>query len=293
MGAHGELPALRAVLLRRARLPGSRGRSWRCPCRRASSRAQAGATRHPQARPRGPSPRRSPRARPRAPQGVLFPSDSPSHRTGAGAIVWSASSACPGSAGARVAALGRGEAPAISRAPSTAAGEPIAPRGPLLASAAPSGRIVIAGSRPARPSSLLVIEGPAAGPFAVQATPADRPSPAVVTRAHLGDVALAARPSAGPGGLQVQIERYFRSGFAPPREPLRAGGISSATVALDFRTDALVVWSERQCRDRPRRRPGGGRLARSRRRGALRDARPSGGALNARATQAHRADGHR
>ncbi|HYB24043.1 MAG TPA: hypothetical protein VED41_09620, partial [Solirubrobacteraceae bacterium] len=35
-----------------------------------------------------------------APARVVFPSDSPSHGTGPGAIVWSAAAGCPGGAGA-------------------------------------------------------------------------------------------------------------------------------------------------------------------------------------------------
>lgn len=67
---------------------------------------------------------------------VVFPSDSPTHATGSGAIVWSASRACAGGAGARVAAIGASDVPGASVVPRTAAGRPLAP---LLASGAPHG----------------------------------------------------------------------------------------------------------------------------------------------------------
>ncbi|MCW3018717.1 MAG: hypothetical protein JWN10_1025, partial [Solirubrobacterales bacterium] len=45
---------------------------------------------------------------------VVFPSDSPSHATGEGAVVWSAASGCTGGEGARVAGIGAGDAPGAS-----------------------------------------------------------------------------------------------------------------------------------------------------------------------------------
>ena len=260
MGPDGELPALGAVLLSR-RLPERERRRLRR--RRLAGAVIAGALVAVPVRAdvltAGPGRRAAAASSPgwaapsafagcpsAGPASVVFPSDSPFHRTGPGAVVWSASEACPGGAGARIAALGAGDVPAGPLAPRTASGAPIAPRGPLRVSGAPFGRILIAGSSLAAPTSALAVQGAAAGTFAAQRTVAGSGSPAAVTRAYLGDVALAAPATPGAGGLQVQVERFFRTSFSAARQAVGAGvPVSSATVALDFRTDALAVWTSR------------------------------------------------
>ena len=171
---------------------------------------------------------------------AVFPSDSPSHGTGAGAIVFSASVGCPGGPGARVAALHAGDAPGGPRAPRETSGRQIAPRGALLASGAPLGSILIAGSRPAVPSEELVIQGPAAGPFSVLHR---EPGAArAIARGYLGDVALASASS--EQSISVQLERFFKTGLAAPIRTAPAGSAAPAppTLALDYRTDMLALW---------------------------------------------------
>ena len=130
LGAHGELPALRARLLthrghpsHRASpagpggpaLPQPRSPRSRSPCSRSPQRRPA--------RPRRPRRRRGPRRRCSAAarrtwrRAIAFPSDKPDHATGAGAIVWSARAAAPA---ARARASPR-SAPAICPGPSTGA----------------------------------------------------------------------------------------------------------------------------------------------------------------------------
>jgi hypothetical protein len=171
---------------------------------------------------------------------ALFPSDSPTHGTGAGAIVFSASASCPGGPGARVSALGPAGKPTAPQAPRDASGQQIAPRGVLLASGAPWGWILIAGSRPAVPSDELVIQGPAAGPFSVlHQAPG---TPTAIARGYLGDVALA---SASPAqAMSVQLERFYKTSLAAPVRTAPAGSSApgSPTLALDYRTDLLAVW---------------------------------------------------
>ena len=173
---------------------------------------------------------------------VLFPSASPTARTGPGAIVWSAGPRCPGGGGARVSVLGGGERPGTSTLPRSTTGAVIAPYGALEASAAPRGQIVIAGARPSAPSQLLLIQGVATGPFVIQPEVAAASAPASMTRAYLGDAAIESTPPAGAGGLNVQIERFFTQSFSAPIPASPGGTPSTATVALDFRTDALAVW---------------------------------------------------
>jgi len=188
---------------------------------------------------------------------VVFPSDSPSHATGAGAIVWSASSACPGGAGARVAPLGASDdTPAPSVIPRTVGGRAIAPRGPLLASAAPHGQVVIAGASPEAPAGALVIEGAAGGPFSPLLVPssaaAGAAAPMALGTAYLGDVALASSPASGGRGagraeaLDVHLQRFFSHGFTHDtavRAPA-TGAVKALTVALDYRGEALAAWTQ-------------------------------------------------
>src|ERR1700689_2789122 len=65
---------------------------------------------------------------------VVFPSDSPTHGTGPGAIVWSASSRCPGGAGVRVAVISPEDIPGQGSRPRSSTGQQLALRGPLSAS---------------------------------------------------------------------------------------------------------------------------------------------------------------
>jgi hypothetical protein len=170
---------------------------------------------------------------------VLFPSNKPEHPTGAGAIVWRASSACPGGEGPRVSRIGTGEAPGSPTVPSTTGGRPIGPRGTLEASTAPHGQILIAGTGGGAP-----IQGPADGPFAPLSGLSSSPAPLAITRAYLGDVALA---SPTPGGhLKANVERFFartfdRSSAVSSGDGRSAQGLS---LAMDFRSDALAVWAQ-------------------------------------------------
>ena len=79
---------------------------------------------------------------------VVFPSDSPTHGTGPGAIVWSASPRCPSGAGVLVATISPADddVPGQPALPRTATGQTIALRGAVAATPGPYGRIVIAGA---------------------------------------------------------------------------------------------------------------------------------------------------
>jgi hypothetical protein len=200
---------------------------------------------------------------------VVFPSDSPSHATGPGAVVWSASPGCPGGAGARVAAIGADDLPGESTIPRTSGGRPLAPQGTLVASGAPHGQIAIGGGSPLAPADGLVIQGSAAGPFAPLAPAEGLTAPMALASAYLGDLALAApaptrptgagstpgaspmnsgpTPPAGAGGLRVHVERFFARGFAPGA-PASAGSgrgpVQTVALAMDYRSEALVAWAQ-------------------------------------------------
>jgi hypothetical protein len=196
---------------------------------------------------------------------VVFPSDKPTHGTGPGAIVWSASSPCPAGAGAQVATVSPEDIPGEPTRPRTATGRAIALAGPLAAAPGPYGRVVIAGASAAGATTpaggLLLTEGQAGGPFT---TPLPLGAPAstfAFTTAYLGDVALVsplgAQPIAGAqrgrdtkrsGGLQLRVQRHHTGHFSVPAQVIAGsagGSIDALTVALDFRSDRLVVFSQR------------------------------------------------
>ncbi len=45
------------------------------------------------------------------------------------------------------------------------------------------------------------------------------------------------------GGLLLSVQRYFSQAFGAARQVVAGGGFSASTVALDYRTDALVAWA--------------------------------------------------
>jgi hypothetical protein len=219
-----------------------------------------------------PAPLASCASAPGAPR-VLFPSDSPTNATGPGAIVWSAGPRCPGGEGARVAPIGASDLPGASTVPLSAAGLALAPRGPLLASAAPHGQILIAGSSPHAPTTGQLIQGTAGGVFAQLSVAGGVGAPTALATAYLGDVALASPPApaehagvrgvrsgSGSGsangnsgsngsnssGLRVHVERFFARSFARNMSAATVGAspVQAVTLALDYRSEALAVWTQ-------------------------------------------------
>jgi hypothetical protein len=178
---------------------------------------------------------------------VVFPQDKPTRATGPGAIVWSASSPCPGGTGAKVAAISPEDSPSQPAPPRTAAGRTIALGYPLAAAAGPYGRIVIAGASIAGTSTpagrLLLTEGQAGGTFTMPLALGGPANTFAFTTAYLGDVTLVSPV----GGLQLRIQRHHAGRFAAPIQVTAsgAGSIDALTVALDFRSDRLVVFSQR------------------------------------------------
>ena len=186
------------------------------------------------------------------PPHVVFPSSAPDQRTGPGAIVWDSSPACPGGEGARMAAIGADDRPGAPAAPLTGDGRTIAPGGAIAVNRGPHGQIVIAGASPGRRSHALVVQGRAGGPFSSLLGEALPAAPLALASGYLGDVALAAPPSATDSagaseGPRVHVERYFSNvlsrrstvGAATTTTPPR-----TVALALDYRSDALVLWTQ-------------------------------------------------
>jgi hypothetical protein len=179
---------------------------------------------------------------------VVFPSEGPSHPTGAGAIVWSSRASCGGGEQASTAgpvslslsALGSGERVARQRA------QPLQlPSAPVVTAVGASfGRVAVAlapaqaGAGGAQPSVLQGVAG-------ATLTPVVRGGigrPLALARAYLGDVALA---SVTPGAISVRVQRYFRHRFGPARSiPIGAGRVGALTATMDYRSDVLLAWQQ-------------------------------------------------
>ena len=154
--------------------------------------------------------------------------------------------------------------PGEPASPRTTTGHAIALGSPLAAAPGPYGRIVIAGASTAQTSApaggLLLTEGQAGGPFTTPLALGGPASTFAFTTAYLGDVALVsalgAQPIAGAqhgrdtkrsGGLQLRVQRHHAGHFSVPAQvtATSAGGpIDALTLALDFRSDRLVVFSQ-------------------------------------------------
>ncbi len=182
---------------------------------------------------------------------VVFPSDSPSNATGAGAIVWSAPADCAGGEGARVAAIGAGDEPGPSAIPRSASGRPLLPHGPLLAGGAPHGKVVIAGSAHSGATAGLLVQGADGGPFAALTSLGSSTAPLALASAYLGDVALASTPARVRGqrasassGFDVHVERFYSSHFGRDIAVRTAGSgpVQELTLAMDYRSEVLAVW---------------------------------------------------
>jgi hypothetical protein len=68
-------------------------------------------------------------------------------------------------------------------------------------------------------------------------------TPYVLTTGYLGDLGLAGQATSGQGLVQLHLERYFADRFV--RSALAgasSGAVPTLTLALDYRSDALVVW---------------------------------------------------
>ncbi len=200
---------------------------------------------------------------------IRFPSDTPRHGTGPGAIVWSSAADCPGGAGPRISAIvPSADLPAPGAIPRTPAGRALALSGSIAAAAAPHGRILLAGARTGGggrgSGGLGLSEGRAGGAFATPIATGGPAAPLALTTAYLGDAALL---SPGPAGgsssaLELRVHRYYASSFAAPVTVASSRSAEGLTVAMDYRSDALAVW-ERDGTIYARDMPGSGRSSRA------------------------------
>jgi hypothetical protein len=179
---------------------------------------------------------------------VAFPSQGPAAPTGPGAIVWASSPSCDpaseSSVSLSVAALGApGLATVIrTRLPDTSGAVGLASVG------GPLGRVVVSagllGAGFARLAGRgAVLQGRATGPVGSPATLVARDVPPALTRAYLGDVAIA---TVAPGhAIAVRVQRYFEHSLARPKLiPIPAGHVTGLTATMDYRSDVLIAWQQ-------------------------------------------------
>jgi hypothetical protein len=183
---------------------------------------------------------------------AVFPEDSPGHATGPGAVLWSTEGGCPGGARVLVAAIDAGGRPGAPSALRTGGGQGLALRGPLAVAGGPHGGVVLSASvsRPGAPGSArgLFTQGRATGALAPVSATGGPDSPIALATAYLGDVAIASPVTEhhGRNSVRLRVERHHANSFerAVPVSGEAAGAVESLRVALDYRSDALVAWSQ-------------------------------------------------
>ncbi len=193
---------------------------------------------------------------------VAFPSEGPSTPTGAGAIVWASDPSPCGSpsASSTGASWGLSVAALESTDRAQLAGtQPLARwSGTGLAAVGASfGRVAVAAAvQPSGASgagATVVLQGGAtvarrgraSQPLGLASSlpGSESESAFALTRAYLGDVAIAAVVP-GPA-IAVRVERFFQRGFGPVRLiPIHAGRVTALTVAMDYRAEVLLAWQQ-------------------------------------------------
>ena len=163
-----------------------------------------------------------------APQ-IVFPSDSPTHATGPGALVWEDGPRCPGGERAWLAPLAGDDRP--TRLTGTHAARALPLRGEVRAGAAPGGRVLVAGTATSSPSRLALIQGVAGGALAPLPPAGLEPGPLALDSSYLDDLALAGVASAGGGPARpdrAPLCRQLRAAFGERRRRRRRRADSRA-----------------------------------------------------------------
>jgi len=177
---------------------------------------------------------------------VVFPSEEPTRASGPGAVVWNAAAACSGGEGAHVAPVTSLDLPRSGTALRGARGEAPLVRGPLAATGAPHGEILVVGGGGGGAHDLLAVQGRAGGPFSTLTPASGLAAPFALTTAYLGDAAILASPRGGPlaGPLRLHIARFFAHTLVRNQQAgARRESVRTLAVALDYRTDAIAVWA--------------------------------------------------
>jgi len=179
---------------------------------------------------------------------VAFPSEGPTRPTGDGAILWvsqptpcGSPSRVPAQWGLSVAALGSTDQAKLAGVRSL---EDLTRPG-LVAVGASFGRIAAAAGASSGTSrgAIALMQGRANEPSAWSRLTAGSAPQLALTRAYLGDAAIA---TVAPGpAIAVLVERYFQTHFRQTRLiPIRAGRVTALIATMDYRSDVLLAWQQ-------------------------------------------------
>jgi hypothetical protein len=177
---------------------------------------------------------------------VVFPFSAPSTRSGRGAILWLGPG--PGCAGSREldwATLHTDDEPSIPR---IALGGPKL-TGPLEVTSTTAGQVVAVVGASAQPSgaqpAAILGEGLTGGTLGQPVALGGPAGEVAAADGYIGDADVASTTTIdGDQAIELRAQRHYAHSFAPP-VVLREGPapISSLTLALDFRADAIAVWA--------------------------------------------------
>jgi hypothetical protein len=179
---------------------------------------------------------------------VAFPSEAPSIPTGPGAVVWTSGCAGAGAASAAGASLSVAALTADDRTGRVST-RPLGAPAPqsFQAVGGSRARITVAaalpGAGPRVSRSFVVLQGRAGDRAGVSRVLGGRALALALTRAYLGDTAIATATPAP--AIAVRVQRYFRGAFAPAQLiPIPAGAVSALTATMDYRADVLLAWQQ-------------------------------------------------
>jgi len=185
------------------------------------------------------------RASSQAPPLVVFPSSQPQARSGPGALLWTGPSGC----GKRIARATRaGASTEVLAAPLGLSGLPDPGRALSADAGGPTEVTAAVGTALGQVAALgagVLVEGSAPGAFAAPLALGGPARPVAVASSYLGDTAVLSilRERPARWALALRVQRHYSSTPAAPR--LLAAGTarpSALAVAMDYRSDVLVVW---------------------------------------------------
>lgn len=173
---------------------------------------------------------------------VVFPFSEPTQASGRGAILWLGSPpgcTISGALALDSATLHSSDHPSVARRASDALG--LGP--PLAALGTTAGQLVAAVGSPA---GLRLYEGTAGSRLNAAGALGPSGSSVAVANGYIGDAdVVSTTVVGGRQAIQLRAQRHYAHSFGGPVTMLEgAAPISSLTVALDFRADSIVIWTQ-------------------------------------------------
>jgi hypothetical protein len=180
-----------------------------------------------------------------APPLIAFPSSQPAVRSGSGALLWTGPAGCVQAYGGTVSGGATREALAAPLGP-----RGLPERGRALSSGvgAPVELAAVAGTALGQVIALgdgVLAEGSSPGAFAAPLALGGPATPVALASGYLGDTAIVSTLRRhAKWALAVRVQRHYSATPAAPRLFAVGGGRPRAlAVAMDFRSDLLVLWA--------------------------------------------------